>query len=59
MSKKISEIGNRYERLEDIDCFDPWYMYPDHREDSKCWCEPVLEYEDETGNQVWVHNEIH
>ena len=47
------------EDYEDIDDFDPWYIYPDHREDPKCWCEPVLEYEDETGNQVWVHNEIH
>jgi hypothetical protein len=39
---------------------EPWYFYPDHLNSSDCWCEPELEYEDaETGNQVWVHREVH
>lgn len=32
----------------------------EHIPDPTCWCEPELEYEDpETGDQVWVHREIH
>ena len=48
-----------YEEVEFSHCDDPWLYYPVHLNSSKCWCVPVLDYEDaETGNQVWVHNEI-
>jgi len=35
------------------------YM-PEHINTRNCWCNPELDYEDpETGNQVWVHRELH
>ena len=47
-----------YEDIDDTD-MEPWYFYPDHLNHKKCWCEPVLEYQDpETGNQLWVHRDI-
>lgn len=33
--------------------------FPDHLDSKDCWCRPELEYESETGNQVWVHREVH
>ena len=42
------------------ECYDI-YMTDDngHIMTGRCWCEPVLEYEDpQTGNQVWAHNDI-
>ena len=45
------------EQLNQSDYFDE---PPEHIESEECWCEPELEYEDpETGNQVWVHREVH
>ena len=42
-----------------VDRFIKWAHYPDHLNRKDCWCEPVLDYENpETGNQVWVHNDI-
>lgn len=32
----------------------------EHIASPDCWCEPELDYVDpETGNEVWVHREIH
>ena len=30
-----------------------------HFSSKRCWCNPTLDYVDsETGNEVWVHNDI-
>lgn len=32
----------------------------EHIAAKECWCEPQLDYVNpETGQQVWVHNEVH
>ena len=34
--------------------------YTGHTESKDCWCEPYLSYkDDENGNEVWVHREVH
>lgn len=31
-----------------------------HINSKNCWCYPHLDYEDpKTGNQVWIHNNLH
>ena len=41
-------------------CGDCEYELKHIFDSGNCWCDPELEYEDpETGNQVWVHREVH
>ena len=48
-----------YGDIESRDEIENWYHYPFHINSEECWCDPRLEYEDpDTGNRVWVHNEI-
>lgn len=47
-----------YEDINDYYDTEPWYFYPDHMNSENCWCEPELEYQDDNGNQVWVHREV-
>lgn len=28
-----------------------------HHESGKCWCFPTLDFESDSGSQVWVHHE--